>query len=528
MKQNNSALYSALSFLLIAVLMLSVVGVIMRYTNGGTTDFALFYVAHDGQNIMTDTTVSLNDGETTTFAPRYSADDIMSAVGQETKTKGYNVKIVPNITKETSFTYRVGDNKYRFEKLADTDFSSAFNLKKEEKSFSVKVDEFTVKELLSVQHENKPVILPENFDYKQSYFNLIISSYDEKSSVVLGLKPVPLVFTIDGQKFQAERGMTYGEWKKSCFCEYKLPDGERLEINGATYNLYDQQIDGEIVEDETSLTENGAYFAENACFKFIIDGSEYLAKWETTYGEWQKSNYCSFNLSNGGRLQINGLAYDLYNKQKDGTALTNDTKLEKGGEYFAAHALMPFWLDNAKYYTRYYTTLKQWAISENCPIRIIGNEYQFNGNLYPICYSEQNSIYKASCKELKEENFIESKEYYAISILYETRIVSNVDGVFGSGEYDFFVPLYQTWKDYISNLKSSFRIETDGRICYDYLFSVDSETGIMRYQRYFLTNENGSFVRSTDSVISSSEIMPQYGLVSGYEVGYDSDGNRKY
>ena len=62
MKQNNSALYSVLSFLLIAVLMLSVVGVIMRYTNGGTTDFALFYVAHDGQSIMTDTTIMLKIG----------------------------------------------------------------------------------------------------------------------------------------------------------------------------------------------------------------------------------------------------------------------------------------------------------------------------------------------------------------------------------------------------------------------------------------------------------------------------------
>lgn len=92
MKQNNSALYSVLSFLLIAVLMLSVVGVIMRYTNGGTTDFALFYVAHDGQSIMTDTTITLSDGETATFAPKYAADDIMHSIGQGTEKKGYNVK----------------------------------------------------------------------------------------------------------------------------------------------------------------------------------------------------------------------------------------------------------------------------------------------------------------------------------------------------------------------------------------------------------------------------------------------------
>lgn len=238
MKQNNSALYSALSFLLIALLMLSVVGVIMRYTNGGTTDFALFYVAHDGQNIMTDTTVSLNDGETATFAPRYSADDIMSAVGQETKTKGYNVKIVPNITKETSFTYRVGDNKYRFEKLADTDFSSAFNLKKEEKSFSVKVDEFTVQNLLSAQYENKMVTMPDDFYGDQIYFNLIISSYDEKNNLVIGLKSPEITFSFDGKKYSAPREATLNGWAKSKDCDLTIiedcvvVDGLKYPING--------------------------------------------------------------------------------------------------------------------------------------------------------------------------------------------------------------------------------------------------------------------------------------------------------
>ena len=457
MKRNGSKLYSILSILLIVAVLLSVVGVIMRYTNNGSTDFALFYVAYDGQDIMTDTTVSLNDGETATFVPKYSADDIMHAVGQTTETKDYNVKILPNITKETSFTYQVGDSNYRFAKLADTDFSEAFHLKKEEKAFSIKVDEFTIENVLSVQHENKPVTLPENFDYKQSYFNLIISSYDEKNSVVLGLKPAPFVFMIDGQEFQAERGMTYGEWKKS--------------------------------------------------------------------------NYCSFDLLNDGRLQINGFAYDLYDNQKDGTALTNDIKLEKGCEYFAANALTPFWLDYNQYYTPYYTTLKQWAASDFCPIRIIGNCKQFDGNLYPICYSDETTqglIYKHSSNELKEEDFIESKKYYAIPVLYEACIESYA-GVFSGTEYQFFVSLYTNWGDYISNLPSAeggFRIETDGRVCYDKLVSFNSQTGETFYQRYFVVDKNGGYVRSTDSVICSFETMSKYELVSGYTVGYDSDGNR--
>lgn len=244
MKQNNSALYSALSFLLIAVLMLSVVGVIMRYTNGGTTDFALFYVAHDGQNIMTDTTVSLNDGETATFVPKYAADDIMHSVGQNSEKKGYNVKIVPNITKETSFTYQVGDNKYRFEKLADADFSEAFHLKKEEKAFSIQVDEFTVQNLLSSQYENKTVTMPDDFYGDQIYFNLIISSYDEKNNIVIGLKSPEITFSFDGKKYSAPRETTLNGWAKSSDCDLTIVE-DCVVIDGLKYPIVsDKTVSG--------------------------------------------------------------------------------------------------------------------------------------------------------------------------------------------------------------------------------------------------------------------------------------------
>ena len=260
MKQNNSALYSVLSFLLIAVLMLSVVGVIMRYTNGGTTDFALFYVAHDGQSIMTDTTITLSDGETATFAPKYAADDIMHSIGQGTEKKGYNVKIVPNITKETSFTYQVGDNKHRFEKLADTDFSSAFNLKKEEKVFSIKVDEFTVQNLLSTQYENKTVIMPENFDNKKPYFNIVVSSFDEKNVIVISLQDSGLIsFTLDGTEYSAKRGTTLKDL--SDLDNYPiqikkiLPRGQFFVVsNGFEYPVYANLTDGEIITEYSSLS----------------------------------------------------------------------------------------------------------------------------------------------------------------------------------------------------------------------------------------------------------------------------------
>lgn len=260
MKQNNSALYSVLSFLLIAVLMLSVVGVIMRYTNGGTTDFALFYVAHDGQSIMTDTAIQLSDGETATFAPKYAADDIMHSVGQNSEKKGYNVKIVPNITKETSFTYCVGDNKYRFEKLADTDFSSAFNLKKEEKVFSIKVDEFTVKKLLSTQYENKTVTMPENFDNKKPYFNIVVSSFDEKNIIVIGLQDSGLIsFTLDGTEYSAKRGTTLKDLSDldnyPIQIKKVLPRGQFFVVsNGFEYPIYSELTDGEIITEYSSLS----------------------------------------------------------------------------------------------------------------------------------------------------------------------------------------------------------------------------------------------------------------------------------
>lgn len=111
-KQSKSK--SALSFVLIFLVIVLAVGLVFRFTNAGDkikdlTNLA-FRVEYNGEN--------------------YTGQDnmiLLPTQGQvQFKVKGaesYKVKITPNVTEETNFTYNVGDDVYSF---SQADISKVF------------------------------------------------------------------------------------------------------------------------------------------------------------------------------------------------------------------------------------------------------------------------------------------------------------------------------------------------------------------------------------------------------------------
>ena len=298
MEKRISAILQVIFGVLVLALIGGIIAVFLRFTNGGTTDFATFYVEYNGKEILSDTTIKLKNGEKAVFVPRYTAEVVSDWLGVKkadtagTESKGFNVKIVPNITTETKFDYTVGesDNTYRFEKLSEKDFSGAFGLNRDDTSFVLQVDNFSVSEFIATKYDGQKITPTEELDDTKAYFNLIISSYDEKSQIVLGLtEDKSITIKIDGKEFAAEKGMTLGDFEKWELCGADIYQSKLLS-DGKQYDIYDNEKDGNMLTAETVLEAGKEYYAVTYIFSFTLDGETYHVKQNTTWLEWLNSN----------------------------------------------------------------------------------------------------------------------------------------------------------------------------------------------------------------------------------------------
>ena len=163
------------SYIVILLVIVAVIGVFAYFTNGFTSDFKTFYVSVNGKDVMTS-----SSGYVITPQEPLSVDVKYTFAFNQSETKGYSVKIVPNKTDE-NFDFSVDGETHYFGD--EKDLSNGFIIDKQEKSFTVTPKGSTPLEILKAVYPESEVSC-ESKGYNDM-FTLIITSYNGEASVKL-------------------------------------------------------------------------------------------------------------------------------------------------------------------------------------------------------------------------------------------------------------------------------------------------------------------------------------------------------
>ena len=174
----KSKIGQVVSYIVILLVIVAVIGVFAYFTNGFTSDFKTFYVSVNGKDVMTTA-----NGYVITPQEPLSVDVKYTFAFNQSETKGYSVKIVPNKTDE-NFDFSVDGETHNFGN--EKDLSNGFIIEKKEKSFTVIPKGGTPQEILQAVYADNKVVC-ENKGYNDM-FTLIITSYNGESSIKLNFE----------------------------------------------------------------------------------------------------------------------------------------------------------------------------------------------------------------------------------------------------------------------------------------------------------------------------------------------------
>lgn len=180
----KSKIGQVVSYIVILLVIVAVIGVFAHFTNGFTSDFKTFYVSVDGKDVMiSGSGYTISDNEPLSVDVKYTFGSF-----NKNETKDYSVKIIPNKIENSDFTYTVDGESKSFQ--LETDLTAAFEIDKGEKSFTVKPKGKSLTEVLTAFYGTE-VTNCENKGYTDM-FTIIVTSYNGEASVKLN-------FTIAGK-----------------------------------------------------------------------------------------------------------------------------------------------------------------------------------------------------------------------------------------------------------------------------------------------------------------------------------------
>ena len=180
----KSKIGQVVSYIVILLVIVAVIGVFAHFTNGFTSDFKTFYVSVDGKDVMiSGSGYTISDNEPLSVDVKYTFGSF-----NKNETKDYSVKIIPNKIENSDFTYTVDGESKSFQ--LETDLTAAFEIDKGEKSFTVKTKGKSLTEVLTAFYGTE-VTDCENKGYTDM-FTIIVTSYNGEASVKLN-------FTVAGK-----------------------------------------------------------------------------------------------------------------------------------------------------------------------------------------------------------------------------------------------------------------------------------------------------------------------------------------
>ena len=174
--QTGNAVAKVIGYILRVLVVVGVIGVIVYFTGGFTSDFKTFYVSVDGKDVLTSAGgYKISQEMPLTVDVKYTFG---SAGGD---VSGYSVKIVPHVVEGKDFDFTLDDQVYSFQ--AETDLTAGFDIAREETSFTI-TPKGGVTEVLRAVYPNNEIGDCSDKGYEDMYA-LIVTSYNGKASVTL-------------------------------------------------------------------------------------------------------------------------------------------------------------------------------------------------------------------------------------------------------------------------------------------------------------------------------------------------------
>lgn len=161
-------------YALIILALIGILGFIIYFTGGFTTEFTGFYVNVDGEDVL-----STGSNFQTSHDDSMHVDVKYVFASPNDEAKGYSVRVVPNPIKDKDFDFRLNGDLYSFQ--AENDLTAGFEIKQEETSFTL-TPKGDLTAILSAVYPGYTVSGCEDKAY-ENMFTLIVTSYNGEAEV---------------------------------------------------------------------------------------------------------------------------------------------------------------------------------------------------------------------------------------------------------------------------------------------------------------------------------------------------------
>lgn len=179
MANSKGKITAKIVLIIIAVIVLVGVSLaaafVAKYTDNFKTAFATFYVELNGKTILSEET-----GLEFELNKEYRVD-VGYAFGFLNDKYDYDVKILPNATDDTNFTFESQSTKYSFKNVPD--LTKQFVINREADHFTVRPTKL-LQELLASTYGESLSGIPTS-DFKHDYLKMVVSSEDGASAIIM-------------------------------------------------------------------------------------------------------------------------------------------------------------------------------------------------------------------------------------------------------------------------------------------------------------------------------------------------------
>lgn len=175
-KQTGKTAVKIVAVILAVLVLAGVVGVIVRFTGGFTSDFKTFYVTVDGKDVMS----SAGGFDATPEKPlKVDVKYAFNSLGGDIS--GYSVKVVPHAVEGKDFDFTLDGQAYSFQ--AEINLTGGFDIEYGEESFTV-TPKGGVDDVLKGVYPNNEIGDCEGKGYADMYC-LVITSYNGEATVTV-------------------------------------------------------------------------------------------------------------------------------------------------------------------------------------------------------------------------------------------------------------------------------------------------------------------------------------------------------